>query len=462
MSHVEKTSIAREYAFYVVACLPMVLLLVNCVRDIYCDVQMIRKAALRTEISRLRSQAVRRTGQLEFVVALQPPPVDLKSLGSEAWLRDEWKKFGAPAGHDLYAAIVDSGGTIVLHSDPSLAGRPLGRDWYEHTVPEAGDDVVRVEASTLSRGAEAYDVRVPLVVRGQEIGEYHEGMDAAWFDREVVALQREALAGWSWVLLLAVAVDAAAAFALYRIAAWQARLGKLALEGRRDWTTQLAQIASGLAHEIRNPLHALRLNLHALDRAIAGKTQLSKEDQLATLRESDLEIMQLESLLRDLIRFASLDTGNYMDLNIVGEVEATLNLMRADMQRKGIDVRTHLDDQPVVVWTDPARLRQVLVNLLTFAQNNAGAKGWIDIHVKRRGRLAEIVVADSGPTLPEGQLRRVFEPFQAPRETGSGLGLALVKSYASQAGGSVSCEVGVPSGNRFRVVLPDTVPRGKS
>lgn len=439
--------------------IPMVLLLLNGVRDAYCDVQMIHNAALRTEISRLRSQAIRRAGQLELVMSLEQIGDDWDALRQNEWLQGEWTKLGSPSGHDLYAAVVDPMGTIVLHSDPAQIGRHLGHGWYEHTLPDAGQDVVRTVKGTLSDQAAAIDVRVPLMVSGHEVGDYHEGLDAAWFDREVAGLKREALSKWMWALIVAIAVDVVAGLALYRIATGQRRLSDKAENSERERATQLAGIASGLAHEIRNPLHALRLNLHALGKATTGKIQLTREDLLATIHESDSEIDELERLLRDLIRFSSPDSSKKVEINVVNEVQATLNLMDEDMRHKNIEVSSHWADRPVVVWFDPARLRQMLVNLLTFAQNNAGSKGRIEVQVNRRGNLAEVVVADSGPALSQSEVQRVFDPFQAPRDTGSGLGLALVQTFAAEAGGSASCETDASGGNRFRVLLPDSTPR---
>jgi signal transduction histidine kinase len=108
----------------------------------------------------------------------------------------------------------------------------------------------------------------------------------------------------------------------------------------------------------------------------------------------------------------------------------------------------------VVVSLDPVRLRQIILNLLTFAQHNTGHDGTIEVQVSSSGPHAEIVVADGGATLTEDQQTHLFEPFQAPSPTGSGLGLALVKTFAEAVGGAVSCERRDPTGNRIRVWLP--------
>ena len=458
MSPVDKASIRWNVAAYVIVCLPMVLLMLVCVRDAYTDVQMIHDAALLTEISRLRSQAVRRAGQLEFALSLAPTGADWGSLRDNELVQQEWNEIGAPAGHDLYSAVVDPSGRVVMHTDPARVGQLLKRHWYEGRVTRAGPGVVRTTDSALTAESSALDVRVPLVVRKQEIGEYHEGLDANWFDGQVASMQREAIRGWLWLFALAVGCVVTAAWALYLIVRNQTILRHRAVESERERCAQLAEVASGLAHEIRNPLHALRLNLHALGKGITGKTHLTQQDLLDTVRESDLEINQLDSLLRDLIRYASPEPSKKSELNVVSEVQATLSLMQEDMRQRQIEVRSRWADQGIMIFFDPARLRQMLLNLLTFAQNNAGTKGTIDVEVNRRGELAEVVISDSGPPLSDNQVRHVFEPFHAPRETGSGLGLALVRAFAAEAGGSASCETNHSGGNRFRVLLPDTMP----
>ena len=459
MSHAKSNLWGWYAALYVLVCLPMLLLPINCVRDAYFDVQMIHHAALRTEISRLRSQAARRASQLEVVMGWQEGGPEFGTLRENQRLQAEWKKLGSPSGHDLYAAVVDPMGTIVLHSDASLIGGQLGRGWYANTVPEAGNDVVRTDGGALSQSKSAFDVRVPLIVDGRDVGDYHEGLDADWFDRHTATLQRDALRSWLWVFVLVMAVDLAGALALYRIAMGQRKLAANAQHSEHERATQLGHIASGLAHEIRNPLHALRLNLHALGKVVSGRTQLSQDELLATIQESDAEIYELEGLLRDLIRFASPDASQKVEVNVVNEVQATLNLLQEDMRQKDIEVHSHWPERSVVVWFDPTRLRQMLVNLLTFAQNNAGCKGRIDVHVNRSGSHAEVIVADNGPAMSQSQVDRIFEPFAAPRGTGSGLGLALVETFAKEAGGSASCELNGSRGNRFRVLLPDSIPR---
>lgn len=416
---------------------------------------MVRTLALRGEMNRLGSQALLRTSRLESLIQVHDgSQLSWSLLRLEPWLSDYWAALGKRDLRELYAAVTDPSGTIVLHTDPALIGRQLKHGWYDRRVPEAGGDVLYAETSPLADQAAAYDQRFPITVGGKWIGDYHEGLDARWFEAYVADQQREVLVGWLWVLGLGLLVNAAAAWGLVQLIGNQRRLSGALRRGVEERARQLVQIGSGLAHEIRNPLHALRLNLHTLKRALGPRPQLSPDQVAATVHESDIEINRLDGLLHDLLQYTAPRRGERGDLDVSREMQATLNLLSEDLRRNEVQIRADLTQQPVVTPVDPVRLRQIILNLLTFAQHNAGKGGLIEVEVVPRGEQVEIAVADGGPTLTSDQQDHVFEPFQAPASTGSGLGLALVQCFAEEAGGGVSCERRSPSGNRLRVRLP--------
>jgi signal transduction histidine kinase len=430
------------------------MLLVVTVWEALNDARGVRLDTLRTETTRLRSQAQRRAGHLMEGLDRESGILDWRLLREDPWLQRYWKGIERPDSEQLYAAVVDNSGKIVLHSDPSLVGQDLGRGWYDHVVVDVGSDVVHLTDSVLSNHLPAFDVRVPLVFGGRKIGDYHEGLNANEFEAKVASLERASWRKWFWLTGIAVALILGAAFALLMLVRKFRDLLRQCLAATQEQATQLGVVAGGLAHEIRNPLQTMRINLHALRRAYTGRAELSPEDQMAAIEESNAAVDTLEELMRDLLRFASPEPGSQTDLNLVSEVQATLNLLSEEMRGKQIEVSSQFPRPPVPISMSSGRLRQMILNLLTFAQNNAGPSGKIDVSVAARDGAAEIVVADNGPTLSPVDRARVFEPFQAARRTRSGLGLALVKSFASEAGGRVACEPQLPSGNRFRVLLP--------
>jgi signal transduction histidine kinase len=439
---------------YVLVCAPLLLLLGACLWAAYRDVQMVRNLTLRAHVNRLRSQAIRRASRLEAMIerhAATPPTWTV--LREAPWFNEFWSAIEMPA-EQLYAAVVDEAGVIAMHSDPSRMGKRLGGGWYERRVPEAGEDVVRLEGQSLAGAAQAYDVTVPLYAASHWIGDYHEGLDARWFDSTVLAEQRRVLANWGWITALVAVVDGAAVWAVVYLMRHRRALDDFIRSSRQERLRELAQLGSGLAHEIRNPLHALRINLHLLRRGLSGRSALNESQLAATIQDSDAAIDRLGGLMNDLLQFADPHRGKPAEIDLSREVQATLNLLEEELRLNQIEVRAQLTPDSAAVVIEPARLRQLVLNLLTFAQHKSGQQGSIEVEVSRRGEQVELSVADSGAALTEEQQSRVFEPFQAPAETGSGLGLALVRVYAEEAGGGVACEHRAPSGNRFRLWLP--------
>ncbi len=442
----------RSPILYALLCAPLALLLVECGRGAYCDYYLIRTTALQRELSFLRFETLRQATRLEMTVQASGEKVAATDW-SDPWIQAHWEPSPLPL-HQTYAAVVDPSGRIVLHTDRAVVGSQLEAEWYQESVPDGGLGVVRLRNSPLSGAATAYDARVPIVVNGRRVGEYHQGLDGQWFDSDVWKRQRDVMIRWSWLFGLALVVDAAAAGALIGLMRRQKSLRKSLKEAAREWAERISKISWGLAHEIRNPLHTLRINVYTLRRSFAGNSKLGSQDLVTTLSQSDHAVDTLESLTRDLLQYTTPASNAPAEISVVGEIRATLNLMSDEMKRKRVEIRAHFPAEPVHVAIDPGRMRQLLLNVLTFAQNNAGPGGAIDIEVRRNGRTVAIEVLDSGSPLTDSEQDRIFDPFQSIRETGSGLGLALVKHFAEDAGGSATCHRGEAAGCRFRILLP--------
>jgi signal transduction histidine kinase len=194
--------------------------------------------------------------------------------------------------------------------------------------------------------------------------------------------------------------------------------------------------------------------LHTLRRALGGRSSLPPEQLTATIDESDAAIDRLDALMRDFLQYSDPSSAKTIQVDLGQEVQATLRLLGEDFRREGIEVREQIAAEALPISTDAGRLKQTLLNLFTFAQHRAGKTGTIEVEVARSNGAALLSVGDSGPPLSESQRRRLFEPFQAPVETGSGLGLALVQTFVEEAGGGVIYDESDPHQGRCRMWFP--------
>jgi signal transduction histidine kinase len=444
---------------YAVAAVPLVLLVVEVLRGAAHEVSQVRRETLNQETHRLQIDALQRAKGLEvLLVAHDAIDLNWAETRQQPWFAEFWKKSSAQPSL-AYAGVVDSAGQIVAHSDPARIGLRLESGWYEQKASQSGPDVVRTVHSALGGDRNVYDVTVPLEVAGKSVGEYHEAVGAGEIESLIAQSERRAMGHWAWVVALVVGLDAAAAAALTYLARGQNRTRRALRVQSRQRSRELSQIGAGLAHEVRNPLHALRINLHTLKRSFGSRSPLPEDMLVATIDESESAIERLDTLMRDLLQFTDPGRGEAQDLDLVSEVRATLKLLDETLKGEQVEVKAKLPADSATIHIDPLHLRQLLMNVLTMAQHRAGLSGKIDVEIERGKRGVELAVSDSGPVMPEDQRARIFEPFQAPDETGSGLGLALVQVYVEEAGGRAAWD-GDGVSSRCRLWFPLATSKG--
>ncbi len=213
---------------------------------------------------------------------------------------------------------------------------------------------------------------------------------------------------------------------------------------RADRLAALGKLSAQLAHEIRNPLAAMRGSAQML----SAQPDAAATARLATIlmRESD----RLAQLLEDFLRFARPPPPNRRPCDLKEVVTDTLEMLQADpLSQRG---HTDTELESVASDIDPDQIRQVLVNLLRNAWMAAGPSGRVRVSV-RGGDSAEIRVWDSAGSIPSGDLNRIFEPFFTTKSGGTGLGLSAAYSIARAHGGTIRVTSSAERGTEFTVVL---------
>ncbi len=263
-------------------------------------------------------------------------------------------------------------------------------------------------------------------------------------------LRQRAFIGGGILLIVLLATTS-----LFHIATHAVSLRKAITQTQLNRATEVAQLAAGLAHEIRNPMHALRINLHALGKVDdERRLKLPPEDHRKLLEESNREIQRVEQLMQELVNFASPDEPRDVVIDLKSEVQSTLDFIDHELLRHEITIHTHFPPASVMVRFDPGRLRQLLLNLLQNAEQACEGPGNIDVSIRQSAHRVSLTIADDGPGIPETDRQRVFEPFYSTKKDGSGLGLPLVQRFVTEAKGTVECEQNTPRGTAFQIELP--------
>jgi two-component system, NtrC family, sensor histidine kinase HydH len=246
-------------------------------------------------------------------------------------------------------------------------------------------------------------------------------------------------------------LDAAAAGLAQRVAQVVERLQSAERDRlRNDQMAALGQLAAGLAHELRNPLTAMKTIVDAARRE--PQTESLNARDLAVLDE---EIQRLNRSLQSFLDYARPPAIAKRRVDLASVVEHTRQLLSGRAEQQSIRVVVEPSERLIKVDADPEQLHQVLLNLLLNAFDAVRGDGQVTIRIQAaQPGCAVVTVTDSGPGISQAVRDRLFEPFVSTKESGTGLGLTICRRIVEDHGGRIEAANGPQGGAIVTVTLP--------
>ncbi len=303
----------------------------------------------------------------------------------------------------------------------------------------------RIERRTTEREA-TFDVDVPI----GDIGMLRIGVSRSELESRVGVLRRELMTKTALVGVVTLVLLMVVATLLWWLWRRARRLEEQAAEAEQ--MAVIGTLASGLAHEIRNPLNALNLNMQLLDEELPADS--SQRRMLGITRD---EIHRLERLVTDFLLYAK---PRKLDRSVTTAAElfaACGEVLKPELGRRGGRLEVVDRSGGEALHVDREQIQQLLINLV---QNALAASREEDrepvIEMRAEARSGDVVleVRDHGVGIGSADRERVFEAFYSTRRGGTGLGLAVVRRIARAHGGSVSVESAPGVGTTMRLLLP--------
>ena len=230
---------------------------------------------------------------------------------------------------------------------------------------------------------------------------------------------------------------------------------------RGEKLASVGLLASGVAHELNNPLTGILTFSHLLRRKLPdGSTDA--DDMDLVIRETK----RCAAIIKRLLDFArdKVPEKKFVDVNQV--IEDTVRIVERPAHLRDIDINLGLDRTLPAIWIDADQIKQVIMNMLVNAQHAVEEKGSITVTTARTTRahsgggkpvpMVEIAITDTGCGIPEENLQRIFDPFFTSKAVGKGTGLGLSVSHGivEAHGGAIEVSSRVGEGSTFRVLLP--------
>jgi PAS domain S-box-containing protein len=229
---------------------------------------------------------------------------------------------------------------------------------------------------------------------------------------------------------------------------------------RRAWRAeQLAELgvlASGLAHEVRNPLNTIRFNLLNVQDLVAPAPAGSPAagEVAPILRDIAEEVDRLEGIVRDFLRLARPEPSQIERIHPGELLESVVRLVEGPCRSQNVELGLEHAAPANIVAADGKQLKQVLLNLILNAQQAMPDGGRLSLRsYTQDGRLV-IEVADTGAGIPPEVRPKIFQPFFSTKKEGTGLGLTICRRLVEQMGGAITFESEVGKGTTFRIALP--------
>ncbi len=225
---------------------------------------------------------------------------------------------------------------------------------------------------------------------------------------------------------------------------------------RREKLAALGMLAAGVAHEIRNPLTAIKAALFLQQKKFAPGSPEAADAQVV-----EREILRLEKIVNDFLQFARPTEPQWATLSADVPLQEVQLVLASQLAKARI--RLVLEKPaPMHLRADPAQIKQVLINLVRNAADSIDHDGTITLRARSsRQILAQgetdvviLEVADTGRGIPPDVEKRLFDPFFSTKDTGTGLGLSIAARIVQQHGGALQYQTQVNRGTTFGIVLP--------
>ena len=223
---------------------------------------------------------------------------------------------------------------------------------------------------------------------------------------------------------------------------------------RAEHLATLGEMATGLAHEIRNPLAGIAGVIE-----IIGRDLPPTSPARAVVKDVKQEITQINRIISDLLETARPRAPQIRAGDLNTTVEHAVMLARQQALSKPITINLVKCASLHAVQHDPDQIHQVLLNLLLNAIQAIGNRGIVTVEISHRGQNAVVIVADNGRGIPPEHLPNIFRPFYTTKGNGTGLGLSLARRIVEEHHGHVEVTSAVGKGTKFIVFLPFNPPQ---
>ncbi len=222
----------------------------------------------------------------------------------------------------------------------------------------------------------------------------------------------------------------------------------------RDLST-IGMLARWMAHEIRNPLSSLNINIELLREELGEEVELSQKEEIHSLINFiSYETLRLENNLKEFLDFNRLPPLKFEWISLNEVLDSVVRLLRPDAQMKNAKIETHFQKKLPMAKIDVSQFNLAISNLLINCIQAVSEKGEIHLFTRGSKKNIFIIIRDNGIGISKEHLSKIFDFMFSTKPMGSGLGLSIAKKIISDHHGEISVKSELNKGSIFRIRIP--------
>jgi signal transduction histidine kinase len=423
------------------------------------------------------------TAELSKAIQIGVEEVTSKGFTDEMKLRNYLQKLNTRGVKEI--SIINNEDEVIASTDPVNIGEEVG--------PRRKERIIQAElGEPVSKEGKAYNVILPVVAGNEHYGYIHLKINTEDFSDIIAGNAIKRIIATSLVfgigIILAVFLSLMYTKPIHTVvnAARNVAAGDLSPElstDRKDEIGELtqtfnymiqklreeraleeklreaehlsgiAQLAKGIAHEIRNPLNFISLSIDHVKKKFSPCGDVEKEQFESIVRSIKHEIQRLNRLVGDFLDYGKPLRLNRRETDLHALIKDVVALVSAKAEKDAIKIAYYHEVLPKLSL-DPELIKTCIFNIILNAFEAMPSGGELSIRAVPYGEKATVVIADTGIGVPRENLPRIFDPFFSTKTAGLGLGLAMTNRVIEEHGGKVDFQSEEGKGSKVTLSLP--------
>ncbi len=220
---------------------------------------------------------------------------------------------------------------------------------------------------------------------------------------------------------------------------------------RRDKLSAMGELASGVAHEIRNPINAIGMIAQRLNKEFSPGKDIEEYNSILKVLKD--EVTRVNKIISQFLNYARPLDIQLHKVDVKNFIEELYRLFTAQAAIKKIRFEK-LSSNSFEIKIDPELMEQAFMNIIQNAMDAAGEDGSITIKYYMTGKNVVFEIKDTGKGIPKDQLEKIFDLYYTTKKDGNGLGLSIAQKVVSQHNGTIEVESEVNIGTKFKIIIP--------